>query len=116
MSFEIYPLRSSSKGNAILVSKGDTKILVDCGVSGKAIETAFSEAEKDISGIAALVITHEHTDHIKGIGIFSRKYDVPVYANRRTWRAIGDSIGKISEENIRNNIKTIKITGKMIRQ
>lgn len=98
---KLCPLRSSSKGNATIVFDKNTKILVDCGISGKALEECMNAAGVSPEIIDAIVITHEHSDHIKGVGIVSRKYNLPIYANARTWQAMGTQLGKISEENKR---------------
>lgn len=98
---KIYPIRSSSKGNAIVVSGQSGKILTDCGISCKQLESGLSAAKINPGEIAGVLITHEHIDHIKGVGIFSRKYNVPIYANRQTWLAMRSVIGKVSEENIK---------------
>lgn len=94
-------LYSGSSGNSIFVSSGEAKILVDVGLPGKSIEAALKEISECPSEIDGIFITHEHSDHIKGVGVLSRKYDIPVYANERTWIAMGSSIGKIKEHNIK---------------
>ena len=74
-------LYSGSSGNSLFVETENTKILVDVGLSCKKIEEALASIEKDLSSIDAILITHEHSDHVKGLGIFSKKFQVPVYAN-----------------------------------
>lgn len=93
-------LRSSSKGNAILVHNDKTKILIDCGISGKMAEKALLEAGISPLEISAVLITHEHSDHIKGVGIMTRRYNIPVYANEKTWEQMSSVIGNVSDENI----------------
>lgn len=88
-------LASGSNGNCHCIQKKHTGILVDVGLSGKATENALAQHDIDLSGIQAILITHEHIDHIKGVGIVSRRYDIPIYATAKTWDAIGSSIGKI---------------------
>ncbi len=100
-NLNLCPLRSSSKGNTTMVFNKDTRILVDCGISGKALIECLSLAGVEANTIDALVITHEHSDHIKGVGIISRKYDIPIYANKSTWQAMKAQLGRINEENIR---------------
>ncbi len=105
---KIYPLRSGSSGNATVISDKSTTILVDCGISGRATDESLCDLNFDPNQIVALLVTHEHIDHIKGVGIFSRKHNVPIYANAETWRAMKSYIGKISTENIKvfdNNSK-----------
>ncbi|MDO4744110.1 MAG: MBL fold metallo-hydrolase [Clostridia bacterium] len=96
---KLLPLRSSSKGNSTIISGKSAKILVDCGISGKALDECLASVGILAESIDGIVVTHEHTDHIKGIGIVSRKYDIPVYANASTWHAIGGQLGKIRDEN-----------------
>lgn len=92
-------LASGSSGNALLVEERETKILVDAGLSGKKICSALKEIEVDINDLDALVITHEHQDHVKGAGIISRRYDLPVYAREETWEAMEETVGRIAPEN-----------------
>lgn len=95
------PLYSGSSGNSIFISTGNAKILIDAGLPGKKIDEALrsiGESAEDLNGI---FITHEHSDHVKGVGVISRKYDVPIYANDKTWAIMGPSIGKIREHNIK---------------
>ena len=94
---ELFSLRSGSRGNAALVFAEDTKILVDCGISGKAAEAALSEIDVDPMDIDAIVITHEHIDHISGVGVMMRRYNLPVWANCETWAAMRHQIGRANE-------------------
>jgi len=94
------PLYSGSSGNSIFVSSTNTKILVDAGMPGKSIDSALKEIGESGSELDGIFVTHEHSDHIKGIGILSRKYNIPIYANELTWKAMIGSIGKVKEENI----------------
>lgn len=96
---KLCPIRSSSKGNSTIVFTKDTKILVDCGLSGKVVEAFFKSAGLDGNSLDAIVVTHEHSDHTKGVGIISRKYNVPIYANASTWKAMERDLGKLAEEN-----------------
>ena len=98
---KLCPLRSSSKGNCTIIFSGDVRILVDCGISGKALDECLQAAGLSPDTINAILITHEHSDHIKGVGIVSRKYNIPVFANSRTWQAMRAQLGKISDENVR---------------
>lgn len=82
------PLASGSKGNSIYVGTKDTKILIDAGISAKMILEKLSEIDVDLEEIDAVVISHEHTDHIKGIAGLCKKLDVPVFANRDTAKGI----------------------------
>lgn len=92
-------LVSGSSGNAALISDGKTTLLADCGLSCKKLEEALAKAKINPNDIAAVLITHEHSDHIKGAGIVSRKYGLPVFATEKTHARMA-SLG-ISDENIR---------------
>lgn len=95
------PLFSGSSGNSIFVSSGTTRILIDAGLSGKTIENALLSIDENCSNINGIFITHEHSDHIKGVGVLSRRYDIPIYANEDTWNAMKNNLGKIKENNIK---------------
>lgn len=95
-------LYSGSSGNSIFVSSGNTKILVDAGLPGKTVEKALINIGQNPNDIDAIFVTHEHIDHTKGVGILSRKYDIPIYANELTWNAMENIIGKIAEHNIKH--------------
>lgn len=94
-------LYSGSSGNSIFVSGEKSKILIDVGMPGKKIDEAITKIGENPSEIGGIFITHEHSDHIKGVGVLSRKYDIPIYANDKTWSAMEKSLGKIKEHNIR---------------
>lgn len=94
-------LYSGSSGNSIFVSGEKSKILIDVGMPGKKIDEALTKIGENPSEIGGIFITHEHSDHIKGVGVLSRKYDIPIYANDKTWSAMEKSLGKIKEHNIR---------------
>ncbi|MVP00731.1 MULTISPECIES: MBL fold metallo-hydrolase [Paenibacillus] len=101
MALRFTVLASGSTGNATVVSNGDTTILVDAGLSAKKVEQLMLEREVKGEDIDAILVTHEHSDHIKGLGAIARKYNLPVYANPKTWDALDKHIGKISETNRR---------------
>lgn len=98
---ELCSLFSGSSGNATFVKAGSTSILVDCGGSGSQIEETLRKIDVDPSSLDCIFITHEHIDHIKGAGILSRRYNLPIYATYGTWQKMISRIGKISVDNIR---------------
>ena len=88
-------IASGSSGNCIYVGSDNTHLLVDVGISGKRVEQGLNSLEltgKDIDGI---LITHEHSDHIKGLGVIARKHQIPVYAtegsfiSHESWKNAG---------------------------
>ena len=95
MKLTFCPLFSGSSGNAIFVSAGDTRMLIDAGMPGRAIENALRTIDVLPETLTAIAVTHEHTDHTKGVGILSRKYHIPVYANERTFQAMAKTVGEI---------------------
>lgn len=95
MKFTFCPLFSGSSGNAIFVAAGDTRILIDAGMPGRAIENALRTIDVLPETLSAIAVTHEHSDHTKGVGILSRKYHIPVYANERTFEAMAKTVGDI---------------------
>ncbi|MCD8049125.1 MAG: MBL fold metallo-hydrolase [Clostridia bacterium] len=97
---ELCSLFSGSSGNAALVRAGCANILIDCGSSGSQIEAALRAVGCDPSELSFIFVTHEHIDHIKGVGVMSRRYDLPVYATRGTWQNMISKIGAIKESNI----------------
>ena len=97
--FNFCSLYSGSSGNSLLVQTSNTKILIDVGESCKKISNALSNIEIEPNSIDAIIVTHEHSDHIKGLGTFSKKYNVPVFANNKTWDAILKQTDKIEEKN-----------------
>lgn len=94
-------LFSGSSGNSLFVSDGATSVLVDAGISGKRIIDSIKDIGHKPEDIDAIVITHEHSDHIKGAGILSRKLNVPIYANLKTWQAMESELGEVDECNKR---------------
>ena len=93
---EVCPLASGSKGNSLWVSAGSTSILVDAGLSGVEIERRLQAVGAEAEQLSALVVTHEHSDHVRGIGVLSRRYNLPVYASPKTYAAC-QGLGKIKD-------------------
>ncbi len=100
--FQFCSLYSGSSGNCSFVQTDTTKILIDAGQSSKKIEEALVSLNIEPSSIDGILITHEHSDHTKGLGIFSKKYNVPVYANDETWNAMEKQKEKVSLTNIKS--------------
>ena len=92
-------LYSGSSGNSLFVGTNDTRVLVDSGVSAKKITEALASIDVDIKTINAIIVTHEHIDHIKSLGTLAKKYNIPVYANLGTWNGIDNEPSVIKIEN-----------------
>ncbi|MGG3448856.1 MBL fold metallo-hydrolase [Domibacillus aminovorans] len=97
MTMQFSVLASGSTGNAIFVESDGQSFLVDAGLSGKKMEELFSSIGKKIADLSGILVTHEHSDHIKGLGVLARKYKLPVYANEKTWRAMDRLTGTIDD-------------------
>ena len=97
---ELCSIASGSSGNCICVGTQASHLLVDAGISGKRIETGLNSVGLKTSEMKAILITHEHIDHIGGLGVLTRKCGAPVYATRGTIKGIFNtaSLGKIEEE------------------
>ena len=95
-------LISGSSGNATLISDGKTHILTDCGMSGARLKDALKKVGIAPETLSALLITHEHVDHVRGAGVIARRYNIPVYATEKTLSKM--DCGPI-DENLLNAIK-----------
>ena len=95
-ALEFASLGSGSKGNATLISVENTCIMVDCGFSMRETVTRLEQFGKQPEQLSAILLTHEHTDHIRGAGALSRKYGIPVWSTRGTAQA--DALGYIGRQ------------------
>lgn len=98
--FKFCSLFSGSTGNSLFVETDNAKILIDAGESCKKITEALQSINITPDSIDAIIVTHEHSDHVKGIGTISKKFNIPVYANSQTWDAMPLQKDKISDNNI----------------
>ncbi len=98
MKFSV--LGSGSSGNSSYIEMGNKKFLIDAGFSGKKIVEKLNNIERRIENIDGIFVTHEHSDHIQGLGVLSRKYDIPIYIHEITYGIIREKIGKIEAKNI----------------
>lgn len=94
-------LYSGSTGNSLFLESSNSKILIDSGVSAKKIFDGLSSINVDINDIDAILVTHEHSDHVQSLGTISKKFDIPVYATHKTWDAMPGQRDKISSSNIK---------------
>ncbi|MCY1567445.1 MBL fold metallo-hydrolase [Staphylococcus pettenkoferi] len=106
-------LASGSTGNATYVESDKGSLLVDAGLTGKKMEGLFSQIDKEIKNVNGILVTHEHADHVKGLGVLARKYGLPIYANEKTWSAIEkkDSRIPMDQKFIFNPYETKSLAG-----
>ena len=97
MALRFSVLGSGSRGNSVYIESGRTAVLIDNGFSGKEIMARLAAIGKDIGDLKAIFVTHEHNDHIGGVGVLSRRCKVPVYANPGTLRGGEARLGKLFE-------------------
>jgi phosphoribosyl 1,2-cyclic phosphodiesterase len=82
-------LGSGSRGNATLVEAGSTRVLIDCGLSRRELDQRLESLDADPASVAAVLLTHEHGDHVRGVKSFATAYRIPVWSTPGTWRAAG---------------------------
>ncbi len=93
--FKYSILASGSSGNSFYLETPKKRILVDAGLSGKKIVSLLDEIDRKPENLDAILVTHEHKDHIHGVGVLARKYNLDVYANSKTWQAMDKMLGKL---------------------
>lgn len=105
-------LASGSSGNAIYVENDEHAFLIDAGLSGRKMEELFASVDRSMKKLSGILVTHEHSDHIKGLGILARKYNLPIYANAKTWTAMDHLVGNIPvEQRFHFDMETVKTFG-----
>lgn len=93
-------IASGSSGNCVYVGCQNTNLLIDAGISGKRIEKGLAEIGIEPSSVNAILITHEHSDHIQGAAILARKYKIALYGTKKTLDYIYKTDGKLCSEYI----------------
>ena len=88
-------LTSGSESNMTYVESDEAKILIDTGLSCKEAENRLKIIGVEPCEITAILITHEHSDHVKGVDNFASKYDIPVFAHHEVWYGLGDKLKKL---------------------
>jgi phosphoribosyl 1,2-cyclic phosphodiesterase len=109
MAMKICSIASGSSGNCIYIGSNNTNILIDVGISGKKVENGLKEIDISPHDLDGILVTHEHSDHVKGLGVMARRYNIPIYVTNNTWDEIYTSkkLGKI-DENLFNLIEPNK--------
>ena len=100
-NFQVVMLASGSKGNAALISTDSQRFLVDLGISCRELVKRMQQVGACPEELDGVFITHEHIDHVKGLGTFCKKYQVPIYASQGTWRAIFSKYPELNRTNCR---------------
>lgn len=100
-------IASGSSGNCIYVGTEGTHLLIDAGISGKRVEGGVNALDLSMHDIDGILVTHEHIDHIQGLGVLARRYHIPIYATKGTIKGIKGmkSLGEI-DDSLFNEIKT----------
>ena len=91
-------LFSGSSGNAAVLRTDRGAVLIDCGMSGRQVLQAMGSVGLDPAELCALLVTHEHSDHVRGVGVLSRKLGLPVYATEGTWQGMESCLGDLPGE------------------
>jgi phosphoribosyl 1,2-cyclic phosphodiesterase len=86
-SMHVISLQSGSNGNCIYVEAGGIKLFFDAGISGSQAKERLAGYDRDIAGVDAVLISHDHHDHCRSMGVFHRKFGLPIFATAKTYRA-----------------------------
>ncbi|MCX5871684.1 MAG: MBL fold metallo-hydrolase [Deltaproteobacteria bacterium] len=92
---KITPLASGSSGNSFLIRNRDASILIDAGLSGKQIVERLDNVGMDPGSLKGILVSHAHVDHVKGVGVLSRKFKIPVFINNKTFKVAEKALGKL---------------------
>lgn len=92
-----FSLQSGSNGNAIYVEAGDARLLFDAGISGRQMALRLASRGRDPSDCDAVIVSHEHSDHVCGLRVLQKKYGVPAFMTERTWRAARKRVGPLTD-------------------
>src|SRR5437868_11748030 len=96
MKVRFSALASGSSGNAFLLESGEVKVLFDAGLNAEALEYYLHMRGAAASELAAIFVSHEHIDHLRGVGVLARRYKLPVLASEGTFLAGGFQFGSLS--------------------
>lgn len=96
---ELCSIASGSSGNCVMAGNAGCRLLIDAGISGKRIEEGLNACGHKTSEMKGVLVSHEHIDHVAGLGVIARRYGLPIYATEKTKEAIlrSRSVGKIDE-------------------
>lgn len=97
---EFCSLASGSSGNSQYMATEKTEVLIDAGLSGRYIHSALENIGKSLENLNGILITHEHKDHVKGVGVLMRKMPIKIYVNEATWEAMKNGLGPVDENQV----------------
>ncbi len=98
MTLQTFACQSGSNGNCIFVQAGRTRLLIDAGISGRLAAARLAEQGQALGQVDALLLSHEHVDHVRGAGVLQRRHGMPIYASEGTARALsGARLGRLGE-------------------
>jgi phosphoribosyl 1,2-cyclic phosphodiesterase len=95
IALSVCMLASGSRGNAIYLSDGTSRILIDAGLSGVEIERRMAVRRLDPKQLDGIVVSHEHSDHIQAVGVLARRFKLPVYISDETYAAASGQLGRL---------------------
>jgi phosphoribosyl 1,2-cyclic phosphodiesterase len=98
MTLRYSVLASGSSGNAMYVATDKVQLLVDAGLTGKQLEQLITQVGVKPEALNGILVTHEHSDHVKGLGVLARRHNIPIYTNEKTWRELDRLCGQIDTE------------------
>lgn len=97
---QTFSCQSGSNGNCIFIQAGRTRLLIDAGISGRAAQQRLAQHGQDIRQVDALLISHDHIDHVRSAGAFCRRYGIPIYATEKTFAACRRYLGPVAEPHV----------------
>jgi len=103
---QLHILASGSTGNAVLIELGGRKLLIDAGISARRIEHGLNDVGIQLADLDGVLITHEHSDHVKGIPVLVKRHNLPIYARSATWEALpgNDKIPRECRRELRDSL------------
>lgn len=99
--FRLVPLASGSSGNVTYIEADDVRLLVDAGKNCKTVCGLLDKIGVDPRSITGILVTHEHSDHVCGVNVLSKNYNLPVFANEKCWLAMRDILAGVAAHNRR---------------
>jgi phosphoribosyl 1,2-cyclic phosphodiesterase len=97
LSLRVCVLGSGSKGNCTYIESPEARLLIDAGLSAREIERRLRQIDRSPTALDGVLISHEHSDHIHGVGALARRYKVPVSANSATWQRAQHVVGVVND-------------------